>query len=130
MNLTVGIADRSKLSEELADKTDEGSAPPQADAGDTKLGIKVDAIPSQVASKIGVKGGVIVVSVRPGSFANMITLAKDDVITAINRRPVTDQASYNAIVSTLKSGDDVVFEVHSAHSPATAGPSFVYGTLP
>ncbi|HEV2645254.1 MAG TPA: trypsin-like peptidase domain-containing protein [Acidobacteriaceae bacterium] len=130
MNLTVGIADRSKLSEELADKTDEGSAPPQADAGDTKLGIKVDAIPSQVASKIGVKGGVIVVSVRPGSFANMITLAKDDVITAINRRPVTDQSSYNAIVSTLKSGDDVVFEVHSAHSPATAGPSFVYGTLP
>ncbi len=50
--------------------------------------------PPPVAQKTGIKGGVIVTSVRPGSFADEINLAKGAIITAINKKPVTDEASY------------------------------------
>jgi serine protease Do len=128
--LTVGIADRAKLFANSGNPAADDSAPAEADAGDTKLGIKVDPIPAALASKIGVKGGVIVTSVRPGSFADEINLSKGAVITAINKQPVTDEASYRAIVAGLKPGADVVFEVRGSNSPASAGPAFVWGTLP
>ena len=41
--------------------------------------------------RLGIKGGVIVTSVRPGSFADEIGLGKGAVITEINRKPVTDE---------------------------------------
>ena len=43
-------------------------------------------------AKLGIKGGVIVTSVRPGSFADEINLTKGAVITEINRNPVTDES--------------------------------------
>jgi serine protease Do len=130
LTVTVGIADRAKLFADLGNPKDDNSAPTESDAGDTKLGIRVESLPSQLATKIGLKGGVIVISVRPGSFADEINLTKGAVITAINRQAITDQNSYSAIVSTLKSGDDVVFEVRGSNSAAAAVPGFVYGTLP
>jgi serine protease Do len=51
------------------------------------------------------------------------------VIVEINRKPVTDVASYNAIASQLKSGDDVVFAVFDPQRPG-AGTSLIGGTLP
>jgi serine protease Do len=130
--LTVGITDRAKLFTETDNASDNNSAPTESDAGDAKLGIKVEAIPAQLASKMGVKGGVIVTSVRPGSFADEINLVKKTIITAINKHDITDEASYRAIVSALKPGDDVVFEIRftNPNSASTTGPSFVYGTLP
>ena len=50
------------------------------------------------------------------------------IITAINRKPVTDEASYRAIVSTLKSKDDVVFVVQSPTQKSLN--SYIGGTLP
>ena len=129
-SVTVGIADRAKLFADNGAKGEDNAAPTESDAGEGKLGIKVDPIPAQLASKMGVKGGVIVTSVRPGSFADEINLTKGAVITAINRHSVTDEASYRSMVSSLKSGDDVVFEVRAGNSPAAAGPAFVWGTLP
>jgi serine protease Do len=81
-----------------------------------------------VAAKTGIKGGVIITSVRPGSFADEIGLGKTAIITAINRKPVTDEASYRAIVSTLKSKDDVVFVIQSPTQKNLN--SYVGGTLP
>ena len=69
------------------------------------------------------------VSVRPGSFADEINLGKGAVISEINRKPVTDEASYRAIVGSLKSGDDVVFVVRDARIQG-GGNSYVGGTLP
>ena len=129
-NLTVAIADSAKLFADNGAQADDSSAPTESDAGEGKLGIKVDPIPSALASKLGVKGGVIVTSVRPGSFADEVNLTKGTVITAINRRPIPDEAAYRSIVSSLKSGDDVAFEVRGSSSPANAGPSYVGGTLP
>jgi serine protease Do len=72
---------------------------------------------------------VIVTTVRPGSFADEISLGKGAIITEINRKPVTDEATYRAIVSTLKSKDDVVFVIHSPLQK-NSGNTYVGGTLP
>jgi serine protease Do len=124
----VVIGDRAKTYAAIAGEDDETPTPQEADAGQGKLGITVAAIPPAVSAKIGTKNGVIVTSVRPGSFADEIGLSKLAVITAINKKPVTDEASYRAIVTTLKPKDDVVFVIQS---PSQKGfNSYVGGTLP
>src|SRR5580692_1554612 len=125
-NVTIG--DRAKTYADITGQQDEPTSPQEADAGEGKLGITVAAIPPAIAAKTGIKGGVIITSVRPGSFADEIGLGKTAIITAINRKPVTDEASYRAIVSTLKSKDDVVFVIQSPTQKNLN--SYVGGTLP
>jgi serine protease Do len=122
------IGDRAKTYADITGQQDEPAAPQEADAGEGKLGITVSAIPAPIAAKTGIKGGVIITSVRPGSFADEIGLGKTAIITAINRKPVTDEASYRAIVATLKSKDDVVFVIQSPTQKNLN--SYVGGTLP
>ena len=125
----VAIGDRAKTYAEITGATDDDTAAPQqSDVGKSKLGITVSAIPPAVITKTGNKNGVIVTSVRPGSFADDIGLGKGAIIVEINKRPVTDEASYRAIVTNLKSKDDVVFVVQS---PVLKNQnSYVGGTLP
>jgi serine protease Do len=124
----VVIGDRAKTYADIVGQPDDNSSPQETDAGEGKLGITVAAIPASMATKVGIKGGVVVTNVRPGSFADEIGLGKGQIITAINRRPVTDEASYRAIVSTLKSKDDVVFVIQSPNQKNLN--SYVGGTLP
>lgn len=124
----VVIGDRAKTYADITGQTDDTSAPQETDAGEGKLGITVAAIPSSLAAKVGIKGGVVVTNVRPGSFADEIGLGKGQIITAINRRTVTDEASYRSIVSALKSKDDVVFVIQSPNQKNLN--SYVGGTLP
>jgi serine protease Do len=124
----VVIGDRAKTYADITGQQDEPVSPQEADAGEGKLGITVTAIPPAIAAKTGIKGGVIITSVRPGSFADEIGLGKTAIITAINRKPVTDEASYRAIVATLKSKDDVVFVIQSPTQKNLN--SYVGGTLP
>ena len=124
----VVIGDRAKTYAEITGQQDDQSTPQEADAGEGKLGITVSAIPPAIAAKTGIKGGVIITSVRPGSFADEIGLGKTAIITAINRKPVPDEASYRAIVSTLKSKDDVVFVIQLPNQKNVS--SYVGGTLP
>lgn len=126
---TVGIADRAKLFANTPNDEDDSNSPDDSDVGQNKLGITVTPTPANAAAKMGVKGGVTVTSVRPGSFAEDINLPKGAVITEINRKAVTDESSYRAVVSGLKSGDDVVFVIHDPRL-AGGGSSFVGGTLP
>jgi serine protease Do len=126
----VAIGDRSQLDADNTNPSSDTAAPAESDAGEGKLGITVTAIPAALASKLGVKGGVIVNSVRPGSFADDINLAKGTVIVEINKHPITDEASYKAIVTGLKSGDDVVFVVRDTGANAAAGNGYKWGTLP
>ena len=77
--------------------------PPPPDAGQTKLGITVTAIPPAAASKLSIPlVAVTITSVTPGSFADDIGLAQGDIVTEINKMPVTDMGSYNRIVSQLE----------------------------
>ena len=126
---TVTIGDRSKLTALAANEDDDSAGPQESDAGQGKLGITVAALPSALSTKLGISGGVIVTSVRSGSFAEDIGMGKGLVIVAINRKPVTDEASYRSIVTGLKSGEDVVFVVKNPQIKE-AGNSYVGGTLP
>jgi serine protease Do len=129
-SVNVAIADRAKLFADVGNQNDDTAAPTESDAGEGKLGITVAALPASVSSKIGIKGGVIVSSVRPGSFADEINLTKGTVIVEINKHPITDEASYRSIVSGLKSGDDVVFAVRSTTAGANSGNNLIGDRLP
>jgi serine protease Do len=124
---SVTIGDRAKVYADIAGNDTDTEPPPPVDAGQTKLGITVTAIPATTASKLGIQGGVAVASVTPGSFADEIGLGKGALIVEINRQPVTDEASYRAIVARIKMGDDVVFVVRAPGGKG--GNSFVGGTL-
>jgi len=125
----VGIADRAKLFADLDNPGGDDNSPDQTDVGQNKLGITVQPTSQQVAGKLGIKGGVTITAVKPGSFADTINLPQGVVITEINRKPVTDEASYRAIVTALKSGEDVVFVVRDPRSQA-GGNTYIGGTLP
>ncbi len=127
---SVTIGDRSKIAYDTADKEgdDSNAGPQESDAGQNKLGIKVAPVPAAVATKLGIKGGVLITDVRVGSFADEIGLGKGAVITEINRRSVTDEPSYRAIVGSLQPGSDVAFVVRDPRAPGR-GSSLVGGTL-
>ncbi|MGD0796844.1 MAG: trypsin-like peptidase domain-containing protein [Acidobacteriaceae bacterium] len=132
--VSVGIADRGLLPSANSGAPDDNSAPAEVDAGEGKLGITVTAVPASISSKIGIKGGVIVNSVRPGSFADEINMPKGAIITEIDtvasKRPVTDENAYRSIVSSLKSGEDVAFVVRFTGADAPPGIRVLAGTLP
>jgi serine protease Do len=125
----VGIADRDKLYAGLLNGNEQPTGPDQGDAAESKLGISVESLTPSQASQLGIKGGVLITNVRPGSFAEEIGLTNNSVVVEINRKPVTDEASYRAIVSGLKSGDDVVFVVRDPRSQ-NSGDTYIGGTLP
>ena len=127
---SVTIGDRSQLESDASGPGSENATPAQSDAGESKLGITVAAVPPQLASKLGIQGGVIINTVRPGSFADDIRLEKGFIIVEINKKPVPDEAAYRAIVSGLKSGQDAVFKVRVQGANAPAGATFFGGTLP
>ena len=129
---TVVVGDRAKTYADLGgagNDDDNDAATPDNDAGQAKLGITVAAVPPQIASKLGIRGGVLITSVNPGTFAEDINLAKGEVIVEINKKPVTDEASYRAIVASLHSKDDVVFVVRDAQGRQTNN-LYIGGTLP
>lgn len=129
MTLDVGIADREKLFANLAGNGEAPAGPDNTDVGQNKLGITVQPVTPAVANHLGIKGGVTVTSVRPGSFADEINLPNNVVIVEINHHAVTDEQSYRAAVSALKPGDDVVFVVRDPQGQ-NPGNTYFGGTLP
>ena len=127
-NATVNIGDRAKTYADITGAdTDESATPDDADVGQNTLGITVSAVPPAMLKKLNIQGGVVITNVRPGSFADEINLGKGLVITEINKHPITDEASYRAVVKTLKPKEDVVFIVRDARA---SGNNYVGGTLP
>ena len=124
---TVTIADRDKVSQEQAA---EDAEPPAGDhdSGQNKLGIAVHEITPAIAQKLGT-GGVVIQTVRPGSFADQQGLEPGLVITRINRQPTATKEQFDKVVAGLKSGQDVVFEVMDPRHP-NSGINFPGGTLP
>jgi serine protease Do len=127
LTLDVGIMDRAKLYANMGNASnDDSNGPDATDVGQNKLGITVQATTADISGKLHITGGVVVASVKPGSFADDIGMSQGSVIVEINRKPVTDVASYRSIVTGLKSGDDVVFVVRSVNR----GNTYLGGTLP
>jgi serine protease Do len=112
---SVTIGDRDKVFSDTA-KNGGMDSPEKDDSGETKLGVKVTDIPANLSEKSGLSG-VLIQAVRPGSFADQNGLPVGGVITHINRQPVPNKAAYDAVVSKLQSGRDVVFEVVDPKAP-------------
>jgi serine protease Do len=126
---TVTIGDRSKVfANSIVAENDDNQGQDQPSGSETKLGLAVDEIPASVAGKTGIHG-VIVKEVKPGSFADEIGVAQGAVIVSVNKQKVTNLTEFRAAISSLKSGQDVVFEILDPRSPKS-GSVFRAGTLP
>jgi serine protease Do len=128
---TVSIIDRSKMEAALGSGSgeEEENAPDNGvDASQSKLGITVADLPQNAPSSLH---GVLIQSVKPGSFADEIGISglEGGVITSVNKQPVHNKSEYNAIISGLKSGSDVVFNVVDPQHPKDGG-TLLGGTLP
>ncbi|MGC2696511.1 MAG: Do family serine endopeptidase [Candidatus Angelobacter sp.] len=126
----VAVADRAKL---FADRTDQTSddTPEDSQPQPTKLGVTVKAVTPEMAERMGTPEGkgVQVVDVKPDSFAEDIGLQPGLVIMKVNKQTVNNEEDFRKITSQLKSGQDVVFLVHSGRG-ANGGNAFISGTLP
>ena len=124
---TVTIGDRDKVFADLGNPQPESNPDNGGDVGETKLGIVVHEIPPAVASKLH-SPGVAIDSVRTGSFGDLQGLEPGLVITHVNRQPTGTKDQFNAVVSKLKAGDDVVFEIIDPRHP-DQGINYIGGTL-
>jgi serine protease Do len=124
---TVTIGDRDKVFADLNNPQPESNPESSGGAGEAKLGLVVHDSPAAVTSKIHVSG-VIVDSVRTGSFADLNGVEPGVVITHVNRQPTPTKDQFDAVVSKLKPGDDVVFEEMDPKHPEQ-GINVIGGTL-
>jgi len=130
LTTTVGIVDRTKTANALTADNSSGSDSPDAaapSASQSKLGLSVADLPSNAPSGLH---GVIIQAVKPGSFADDLNPSVQPglIIQSVNKKPVKNKAEFDAIVSTLKSGDDVVFEYVAPRGPRNV--TLTGGTLP
>ncbi len=123
----VTIGDRDKVFADLGNPQVSQNPDNSGSASETKLGLVVRDISPSIASKIHASG-VEIESVRTGSFADLQGLAPRLVITKVNRQPVANHEQFESLVSKLKSGDDVVFEIIDPAHPEL-GINYVGGTL-
>jgi serine protease Do len=124
---TVTIGDRDKVFAEGSNPQPETSSESGGGAGEAKLGIVVHDTTAAMAGRIH-SAGVVIDSVRTGSFADLQGLEPGLVITHVNKEPTQNKEQFDAVVSKLKTGDDVVFEVVDPRHPEQ-GINYIGGTL-
>ncbi len=134
MTVNVTIADRSLTVAAIngpGSSQDNTPNNPGPSAAQTKLGLTVSDLPPNAPNGFH---GVIIQSVKPGSFADELGsdsgggLGPGLIIESVNRKPIHNKAEFDAIVSTLHSGSDVVFEV--AYPRQGKQTTLIGGTLP
>ena len=131
LEATVTIGDRAKMIEAASKspQADEDHDNPSApDTTQAKLGVQVGDLPQGAPAGLH---GVVIQSVKPGSFADEIQLDnfQGGVIVSVNRQPVHNVDDFKRIVAGLKSGSDVAFEIVDPRN-RSRGSNYVGGTLP
>ena len=76
-----------------------------------RLGLTVEPVPGDQLGKMGIAGGVRVVSVQPLGDGARAGLQEGDVIVKVNREVVTDLESYQRALAQLKKGDPATLRV-------------------
>ncbi len=125
---TVTIGDRDKVFAEIGTAQSNAAPDDKGDVGEAKLGLVVRPVSEATATKLHVSGGVIIQSVRSGSFADLQGLEPGLVIIRINKHATATKDQYDSVVNSLKNGDDVVFEIMDPRRP-DLGINYVGGTL-
>jgi len=97
-----------------------------------KFGMQIQSLTEQQADRLGIKqkGGVQVMGVEPGSFAEDIGLQSGDVIVAVNRQAVNSAEDITKFGNALKPGDAVQFRVLNKGRGNEWTPRYAAGTLP
>jgi serine protease Do len=126
-DVTVAIGDRDKVFAEADEHQAEANPDDKGDAGETKLGVVVRDITPAVSAKLH-NTGVVIQSVRTGSFADLQGLQPGLIIIRVNKQPTGTKDQFNAVASKLKTGDDVVFEIVDPRRPDD-GMYLIGGTL-
>jgi len=124
---TVTIGDRDKVFADLGAQQSETNSDEKGDAGEAKLGIVFRDASASTTAKLHTPG-VVVQSVRSGSFADLQGIEPGLVIVRINKQPTGTKDQFDAVVGKLKAGDDVVFEVIDPRRP-DSGLNYLGGTL-
>jgi serine protease Do len=127
MDTTVTIGDLDSVFAEAANQQGEAGPDNQGDAGETKLGLVVRQESDSTLAKLKVPG-VVIQSVRSGSFADLQGLEPGLIIVRINKQPTGTKDQFDAVVGKIKSGDDVVFEAIDPRHPDN-GTLYLGGTL-
>jgi serine protease Do len=127
---TVTVADRAKLFAARLGDDEEGGE--EATPKESKLGLTVRAVTSEMADRLDIPAGkgVIVQDVKPSSFADDVGVTRGDVILEVNKQPVNSEDDFGRVASSLKSGQDVVFLVRQRGTGRQDGTIFLAGTLP
>ncbi|AFL87834.1 trypsin-like serine protease with C-terminal PDZ domain [Terriglobus roseus DSM 18391] len=131
--VTVTIADRNETAVAMNGAPDDDGTPgktPAPNVSQDKFGMSVSTVPAEMLSRLKLSGGVAVSNIKPGSFADDLPLQKGDIITEVNRHATPNISEFESAIAKLKSGDDVVFVVHSPNARGAGGSSFVGGRLP
>lgn len=126
---SVTVADREKLMAAVNNTQGGENNQNQNNNGgneQSKLGITVSNLPQGAPAGLH---GVLIQSVKPGSFADEIGLQEGGVIASVNRHPVNNINDFRAIVAGLQSGSDVAFEIVNPQAP-DQGSRYLGGTLP
>ena len=124
---TVTIGDRDKVFADLGQAQSNAAPDNGGQPGEAKLGIVVHDASPQITAKLH-QQGVAIQSVRSGSFGDLYGLEPGLVIIRINKQPTTSKEQFDAVVTKLKSGDDVVLEVLDPRRP-NDGINYIGGTL-
>ena len=124
---TATIGDLDKVFADQANLQAEAGPDDKGDAGEAKLGMMVREISPSTTAKLHISG-VLIQSVRSGSFADLQGLEPGLVIVRINKQPTGTKDQYDAVVGKLKMGDDAVFEVVDPRHPDN-GINYIGGTL-
>ena len=136
-NLKVAVVDRAKLTAGIGMDTD-SSEPNAVEPTQAKFGISIQNLNDGMRQNIGYKGkgGVVVQSAEPGSFAEDIGLAKGDIIESMTSHNVHETVNsvddVKRIQGKLKAGDIVAFKIQRSTGMRGGGWQALYpaGTLP
>ncbi len=81
-----------------------------------KLGLKVAPLPPEVTQQTGIKGGVYVVEVKPGSPAEEAGIHHGDIILRVNRHRIRSIKDFDRIMAKTKPGEVVAFLIRRGDS--------------
>lgn len=128
-DVTLTVADRSKIFPQSAQDTDE--QPDQAPEPG-QFGLHAEELTPDLAQKLGMGKvtGVVVTQVEPASFAEDAGFTRGDVITEINHVPVNSIADYRTQMAKLRPGQDVLFKIARRSDSNRALTLFLAGEVP
>jgi serine protease Do len=141
MEMKLTIQDRAKVFSDdprvVGEVAPNETAPGKEESTQVKFGISVRGTSDEEKETTPDKRGIAVTRVESGSFADDVGLMEHDIITAINRQPISSVDDIRKIQGNLKPGDAVAFRVvrpipgvRAKGAAARSATMFLSGTLP